>query len=286
MAYLRSTLDIFTTERLPYIVGGGLVLLSVYAISKKQPNRKRSKIQVPPGTVLLYQFSRGPDCPSISPLPVKLETFLRMNNIPYETDLTTIMSSKGKIPWMTYNGVDVADSQFCIEHLKKELSLEPNSHLSDEQRGQAHAVRRMLEDGTYWNMVHQRWGREGPARDYVTSTFSVPRLILKLVIRSVRKALWYQGTGRHTNEEVDEMMEADLRALSQILGAKKFITGDEPCEEDCSVFGIVCQFRWATPGTNAEALLKGECSNLSAYCDRMKEKFWPDWDQCLAAQDK
>jgi len=38
----------------------------------------------PPGTVLLHQYPRGDWAPSVSPFPIKLETYLRMANIPYK----------------------------------------------------------------------------------------------------------------------------------------------------------------------------------------------------------
>lgn len=34
--------------------------------------------------VILHQFERGKHTPSISPFPLKLETYLRMTGIPYE----------------------------------------------------------------------------------------------------------------------------------------------------------------------------------------------------------
>ena len=68
----------------------------------------------------------------------------------FQTDVTNIMSSKSKIPWMTYNGIDVADSQLCIKYLNKELGIDLNKHLTAEQRGAAQAFRRMLEEGLYW----------------------------------------------------------------------------------------------------------------------------------------
>lgn len=37
------------------------------------------------------------------------------------------MSSKGKIPWITLNGNNVADSQFCIEYLGEKLDKDLNS---------------------------------------------------------------------------------------------------------------------------------------------------------------
>jgi len=34
--------------------------------------------------IVVHQFPRGKNCPSPSPFPLKVETFLRMNKIEYE----------------------------------------------------------------------------------------------------------------------------------------------------------------------------------------------------------
>ena len=60
------------------------------------------------------------------------------------------MSSKGKTPWITYNGVDVADSQFCIEYLNEKFSVNLNKDLSAVDRSLARAFQKMTEENLYW----------------------------------------------------------------------------------------------------------------------------------------
>ena len=60
------------------------------------------------------------------------------------------MSSKGKTPWMEYNGEAVADSQFCIDFLNKKLGIDLNQHLSSEERAVARAFQKMTEEDIYW----------------------------------------------------------------------------------------------------------------------------------------
>ena len=60
------------------------------------------------------------------------------------------MSSKGKCPWITYNDVDIADSQFCIDFLNNELSVDLDAALSAEDRAVALAFRKLIEDDLYW----------------------------------------------------------------------------------------------------------------------------------------
>ena len=60
------------------------------------------------------------------------------------------MSSKGKTPWMTYNGVEVADSQFCIDYLNKKLGIDLNAHLTPVEKSIARAFQKMTEENLYW----------------------------------------------------------------------------------------------------------------------------------------
>lgn len=55
----------------------------------------------------------------MSPYGLKLDTYLRMSKIPYELDTEDVTGPKGKLPWITDNGTHVADSQFCVEYLRK-----------------------------------------------------------------------------------------------------------------------------------------------------------------------
>lgn len=60
------------------------------------------------------------------------------------------MSSKGKTPWITYNGMDIADSQFCIDYLNKKLGVDMNDKLTSEQKAIARAFQKMTEENLYW----------------------------------------------------------------------------------------------------------------------------------------
>ncbi|XP_013418979.1 failed axon connections homolog isoform X2 [Lingula anatina] len=246
----------------------------------KRFTRREKKI-APKDTVILYQFGRGPKAPSISPFPLKLETYLRMANIPYENDLTGKMSSKGKTPWMEYNGVAVADSQFCIEYLNKERGIDLNAHLTAEQKAIARAFQKMTEENLYWCILltysyidvsfiglYVRWPLSWIAR--------------KIILRYFRKSSWSHGIGRHSKEQVEQIGADDLRAISAFLGDKAFFMGDQPCEIDCVLLGMLSQILWHMPdGLPLKTVMMVECINVCQYLERMKAKFWPDWEDCL-----
>lgn len=62
-------------------------------------------------------------------------------------------------------------------------------------------------------------------------------MIFKMIAPSLTSMAWTQGLGRHSEQEVIEIMSNCLKSVSKILGNKPFLLGHHPCEEDCAVFG-------------------------------------------------
>lgn len=235
---------------------------------------------VSPNIVLLYQIGRGNLAPSISPFPLKLETFLRMNKIPYMNDHSAKFSSKGKTPWMEYNGKAIADSQFCIEYLKKEKNIDANCHLTKDQIGIAKAFQRLTEENLYWTMCLESFGGDVSSMKKIIPYKGIKLwLTLKFLKRIIKQETWGQGIGRHTPEEVWSIAVHDLTAISSFLGEKTFFMGEEPCEVDCVLFGMIAMILYNMPGSKHEKLIKDVLVNLVSYCERMKNKYWPDWNE-------
>ncbi|KAL5017183.1 hypothetical protein ScPMuIL_006772 [Solemya velum] len=248
-------------------------------------NRGREPKQVPADVAVLYQIGRGPFAPSSSPFPLKLETFLRMNKIPYMPDHSAKFSTKGKTPWMEYNGVAVADTHFCIQHLKKERDIDNNSSLSLEQKAVARAMQKMTEENLYWTLCLEMFcGDSTEAVETVMPYTGVKLWVtMQILKRVLQKEANGHGIGRHTNTERWSIAMGDMSALSDYIGDKKFLMGDIPCEEDCAVFGMLAQICWHMPGSRHEKFMRENTPNLIAYCERMKDEFWPDWDERISS---
>ena len=128
------------------VVSFALIYLLVKIFTKGKKNKRPAK----PGTVVLHQFHPLGAVVNPSPPCLKLETFLRMTKIPYENDYRLKFSKKGKMPWIEFNGQEIADSNFCIQFLKKEFQVDIDSHLSATEKAIGHCIRTMLEENTYW----------------------------------------------------------------------------------------------------------------------------------------
>lgn len=227
-----------------------------------------------------------------------------MAKIPYENDYSFAMSSKGKMPWIEFNGQSVADSNFCIRFLTKEFGVDVDEHLNDTERATAHCILTTIEENTYWAGLYFRWIVEKNAAFMREKIFGKLPILLKYLIswyqrRKYRQYLYGQGMGRHTEEEIVGIFERDLRAISKLLGEKEFLFGKQPCVADAAVFSMVANMYWATMDEisqeeeeetlmieNRLEQLKEELINLKKHAERMKELYFPDWDDICSRKVK
>ncbi len=86
----------------------------------------------------------------------------------------------------------------------------------------------------------------------------IPAIFKYIFAWTIQGRMEENGIGKHTPSEIYQMMEDDLRTVSTLLGNKKFLGGELPCEEDCSVFGLISQACWGSPGSSFENLCNGK----------------------------
>ena len=240
--------------------------------------------------IIMYHIGPIFGAPSPSSYVIKLMTYMRMANIKYKTINTRKTSSKGKMPFITYNGKQLEDTSFIINFLNKELNIDLNASLTDCDKAIALAFQRLCEENLYWLLVYNRWFVK---KDEFVKQFPMTGLMKMgmqifastVFIPAQKKNLYGHGMGRHSKEEIYAICEHDLTALSTFLGEKQFFFGDTPTEIDCSLFGLLSEFIYVPIGCEQESLFEGKFSNLKAYCDRIKEKYWSDWDDCCVHQN-
>ncbi len=83
---------------------------------------------------------------SVSPFAAKLESYLRLAKIEYETAPgDPIKAPRGKIPYVNIDGALIGDSGLIIERLKKSHGDPLDGDLSGDDHALGHLVRRTLE---------------------------------------------------------------------------------------------------------------------------------------------
>jgi glutathione S-transferase len=202
--------------------------------------------------VNLYQLTGYWGIPSPSPFCMKLETYLRMAGIHF-TSINILdalvapanrKAPKKKIPFIEYNGKLIGDSSLIMDFLKKEFTVNVDSHLTPEEFAQGLAIQRMFEDHFFYTIVYSRWldklGWEVTCPEFFKGLRYGLYYIIPLYRRhQMRKSLYRQGIGRHTEEEIYHMGKQDLDAFSYILGDKPFIFGDKPSSFDAMAHGFL-----------------------------------------------
>jgi glutathione S-transferase len=231
----------------------------------------------------LFMFSSGWGLPfeTSAPFPLKLETWLRMTGIEHESvvENNTGKAPKKKSPWIDDGEVCMGDSELIIAYLKKKHSVDPDAHLSDEQRALALAWQRTFEEHYHQAFEHQLFfGRGGRERlkEFATTLPPVARQVVPLMFMSAfRKQLYARGLGRHDEETIIAMGKADLDAASTFLGDKPYFLGDEPATIDATVFGFLGVSAYVE-GDNPLFNHAASLDNLMAYCERMRSRYFPE----------
>ncbi|XP_050405464.1 failed axon connections homolog [Patella vulgata] len=261
-------------------IAGGVLAASAltYGLYKKITGNRRKKV-IPKDVVIVHGCRRGPYCPSVSPFCLKVETYLRMNRIPYQSDKDIELSSKGKIPWIEYNGEVVNDSSFIIQYFNKKLDIDVDRDLTDKERAISRAFQKLIEENLFWCFALSRYVYGYTDNRWMGFGWRI--YIPILIKRNTVKNAWAAGVGRHTQSEVEQIFDDDMKALSDFLSSKDFMMGSEPTEIDCTAFGMLAQFLWHSPQQPCETWIKEKYPNLQEYCIRMKDLFWEDWDECI-----
>ena len=218
------------------------------------------------------------------PRSLKLETWLILNKIPYENVYSLKFSKKGQIPYIELNGEQIADSNVVIRTLSLKFGLKED-HLSQVDKAIGHSVDRMVENHTCKGGFLWRYGYNmdeflvkgttyydfSPLKSFIYK-YAFP-LMTKLKTRA-------HGLGCHSLEEVAEFTFEDLRAISSILGDKKYLlTEDKMTAYDCTLFGHLVQFLYIPMDFPQKKFMQENCPNLVAYVDRIRDDLWPNWDE-------
>jgi glutathione S-transferase len=199
--------------------------------------------------IRLYKFGQIGDVCDPSPFCVKVEAYLKLAGLPYETLSGAHYlrkAPKGKLPYIEDNGTIVPDSSFILSYLKETYGDTIDSHLSVVDKAIAHAFIKMIDENLYWVLVHARWKLAHNVAILNKMFFGdIPFPLNKIIAFKARnevlKALYKQGLGRHSDAEVVEIGDLDLKALSDFLGSKPYFFGDKPTSLDLAAYGILSQ---------------------------------------------
>ena len=234
--------------------------------------------------ITLYGFGPAFGLPDPSPFVMKTEIQLKMAGVRYRFERAAPQESpKGKIPFIQVGAHRVGDSTFIRAHLEKHHNFDFDAGLCTAERAQAWAIERMLEDHLYFAIVNFRWlddenWMKGPSHFFD----GAPEAVAKEVRERVRATQMGHGLGRHSHDEIMDLADRSLTALSVILGDKPYVMGENPTGVDATAAAMTAAM--LTPFFTGEIRRRAERhANLAAYRDRMFAQYYPDFAKQQAA---
>jgi len=274
--------------------------------AKKPKEKKPKKVPAPPpppvhkkdfatDVVYVYQFSRTPTVPNISPFCLKVETWLKLNGVKFESiqHFNKLRSKRGLLPFVEFNGEEIADSEFIISTLGEKLGKDMDAGLGQEQKGVQHAMMTMVDNHLHWcflswqtrDVTNTIKGYKLNLQDIMNS--KVPNNVLSFVIKHTyfRKSLTKikaAGFAGYTAEEIEAMGKKDLDVLGALLGEKQFFFGDEPRMLDLKAFVYLSLILNVDKEVECPLrdYIEEKNKNLVGMYNRLKDRAWGDhWDE-------
>ncbi|CAD5220160.1 unnamed protein product [Bursaphelenchus okinawaensis] len=242
--------------------------------------------------VYLVQFPRAGCIPSISSYCLKMETWLRIAEIPYQNvdSQFKYKSERGQLPFVELNGRQICDTNYIIAELSRMFHVQLDDQLNEKERSEFVAIEALIEDSLSWSVNYYRslnlsflstddglLAHFSGFRKLMFRTFLVNRLK-----RNYRQRCKAQGIGRQLPSDVMEATIRKLKAISVFLGDKKYIMGDKVTSLDATAFGHLCMFYYCPLNKDIKNYMETDCRNIIDYLRNVKEEFWSDWNECTA----
>jgi hypothetical protein len=199
-----------------------------------------------------------------SPFCTKLELRFRLSGIKYHCEAGNPRAGPtSKLPYVTVTSKSsppykLGDSSLIAQDfVSNGLIDDLNADRDEATKTLDLALQGLVEDKLYFYNMHERWmgANYYRQRDEVLSALPWPVRVFVggIVYRSVKNALYGQGTGRFSNEQVKDFKEEIWLRLDALLRESRAkrkgrgkgecfwcLGGEEPTVCDTSVFGAAC----------------------------------------------
>ncbi|KAM7188602.1 hypothetical protein V8F33_010567 [Rhypophila sp. PSN 637] len=235
-----------------------------------------------------------------SPFVNKLEARLRLAGVPYRAVFgSKKQAPRGKFPYVGFEDSDelLSDTTFIFRRLVDDGILpDLNANLTPTQKAQDLAVRALLEEKLYFFIVQERWIDNYYAmrpNALAGMPFLLQVVIGNIAYRTVKNALYYQGTGRLSAEEVRVLKQEAWENLAAILAEARInsqsaasqrsqgdpfwvLGGTQPTEADAVVYGFIIGSLVCEAGPESRKMIKS-LPVLVDYAKRIHSQYFGDY---------
>ena len=228
--------------------------------------------------ITLYQFPPLWNLDNVSPFCLKMETYLKLANIPHQVKIVNDprRAPKGKLPFIKDGEHVISDSGIIMDYLKHVYGDPLDDHLKSFRRAQGVAWQRLFEEHLYWVMVYSRWMDATNWPLVKESFFRRAPLILRSYIanrvrKNVRNALYAQGMGRHSKDEIYKLGLDDLNAIKVVLTEQSYLLGDVITSVDAIGYAFLINImNVPVESPLKEMAISTPC--FQHYCERVRDR--------------
>lgn len=233
--------------------------------------------------IKLYSFGPAFNLIDASPFVTKIDLFLRVNDISFESvpNVDNLQKSpKGKLPYIKDGNQIIADSTAIIEYLASHHNASIDAWLSDEQKATSHLISKSLDENLYWCLVHSRWVHEATwqivkANYFDSMSFPMNKIVPIVARKQVRGSLKGHGMGKHTEDEITHIAQQSFQSLSTLLADKPYFFGEKISSLDIVIFSHVASFTLASINNPLNELAR-TFDNLVAFTQKTQNQYYPD----------
>jgi len=229
--------------------------------------------------VRVYAFDGAWGLPTTGPFALKLLAWLQLAGIEHtlvhEND--TRKGPKGKSPWIEHRGQRMGDSQLIVEYLQRELDVDPDAWLTDQQRAVSLAFRHLFEE--HWHQIYEyEFIVHDDGFPHFRRLFDglppiVRSVLAWLMRRGFRKQLHARGVIRHAPDVITRVGIDDVQAFATVVGDGPFAFGERPCSLDAVAFGFLAPAIYSPVPTPVWSHVRDHAV-LRPYVERLRERWF------------
>jgi glutathione S-transferase len=227
--------------------------------------------------IRLFLYPKLFGLPDNNPYGLKVETFLRLAQIPYHLEHVVNVGAapRGQLPYLVDGATVVSDSNRMIEYLSQTYQVNLDDVLTHEQRTTHFLVTRMLDSHLYWVMSYSRWQdpRFWPIfkAAFLKNFPQVSETELDIPRKNNIEKYRYQGIGRYDPAQVYESGIDDLRAIQSLLGSNQYMFGDTIHTIDACCYGFLANIWYFDIDTPLKDFLRSN-PLVTTYIERVRSR--------------
>uniref|UniRef100_A0A7E4VY09 Failed axon connections homolog n=1 Tax=Panagrellus redivivus TaxID=6233 RepID=A0A7E4VY09_PANRE len=257
------------------------VVFIAFVVIKIVQNSKTRKLLKPdwqPDTVYYFQYNRPNYAPNMSPYGIKIESYLRANNIKYENVFITLeRSSKGFVPFIELNGREYADTELILYELQKAFNVKD---VEDAERaGALRGLMRTFDVDVFFivvSFVSQLSNFEEICGVVLTKPSFWSNLFAKYYKRRLSNRAKNSSIGGFSETERLQVLERNLIAAENVLGNRKYFGGNIFSVADAAVYGQLAAVYLFPVPTPMSSFIKEKCPNLERYVKDVTNTLFSD----------